>query len=433
MSMEALSEPAIVSGSGGKKDYSKIALIAAIAGLAVSVFGLYTGLDQENVRPFLGWLIAFSFWLSVGLGMLFLIMLFYLFDSGWSVVLRRPLEHALGGFKWLGLIFLPLLLVSVFLSGNGAILWKWMDPAYVLIGGGTVAEDPLYQAKAAYLNVPFFVLRSVIYFGIWIGLAAVLRHSSFSMDKDGDTRWTSRCRKWSAFGVIACAMTVTFASIDWFMSIEYQWFSTMYGVWFFSESMRSGLAVLVIICWFLSTRGALQGLFKPSHNYLLGCLMLAFTVFWAYISFCQYFLIYSANIPEETFWYNIRELSGAPGGDVKSSWWWVSMGLIFGHFLFPFFFLLWYKNKFGLRIVFISVWILVFHLLDIYWNILPGRYPAENPLGYGIRQFNISIWDISGLIGIGGLLVWAFLNDAKKTAPIPLRDPRIMESLTHHE
>ena len=433
MSMEALSNPAIAAEAGGKRDYTKFALIVAIAGLAISAYGLYTGIDHENARPLFGLLISFGFWLSVELGLLFLIMLFYLFDSGWSVVLRRPLEHALGGMKWLGLIFLPLLLISVLFSSNDAVLWKWMDPANILYDGGTVADDPLYQAKAAYLNVPFFVLRTILYFGIWIGLAAVLRKSSFSMDKDGDTRWTSRCRKWSAFGIIACSMTVTFASIDWFMSIEYHWFSTMYGVWLFSESMRAGLAVLVIICWFLTTRGALKGLFKPSHNYLLGCLMLAFTVFWAYIVFCQYFLIYSANIPEETFWYNIRELSYVNGESVKSSWWWVSMGLIFGHFLFPFFFLLWYKNKFGLRIVFISVWILVFHLLDIYWNILPGRYPAENQFGYGIRQFDISIWDLSGLVGIGGLLLWAFLKDAKKTPSIPIRDPRIMESLTHHE
>ena len=179
-----------------------------------------------------------------------------------------------------------------------------------------------------------------------------------SQDTDGDPKWSHMGMKISAAGIPAAAALLRFGAFDLFMSLEYQWFSTMYGVWYFASGMRSALAVTIIACFYLSSKNRpLNGLYKQAHQYDLACLSLAFTVFWAYISFSQYFLIYSANIPEETFWYVIREIN--PNTGEQSGWFWVSMGLIFGYFFFPFLYLLFYHNKInGPRLIFIVSWIL---------------------------------------------------------------------------
>lgn len=416
----------------GSSSLRKLSLIIGVVGIAIAAFGFYSGITAGNDRPLLGWLVGVAFWLSVLIGMLFLVMISYVFDAGWSVVIRRQLEHAIGGFKILLLAFLPLLAVVWFHSDPG-LIWKWLDPAYKLPSGETVAQDVLYKHKEIYLNKEFFTVRTLLFFGVFIGVAGLLRRHSFALDRDGDVRHVKAARVTSALGIFAVALATTFAAVDWFMSIEYHWFSTMYGVWYFSASMRAAVAMTIIGCFFLASRGHLRGIFRNSYNYEMGCIALAFTVFWAYISFSQYFLIYQANIPEETFWFNIREKN--PDGALNS-WWWVSMALIFAHFLFPFLFLLFYKNKVVVkRLLFISAWILVFHLADIYFNILPTKITNFDnpPLYYDVQQFGVTLWDVAIIVGLGGLLLWSFLRSAEKESPIPLRDPRILESLNHHE
>ena len=428
MSSEVTATTSAPAAAGGKKDLSTLALIIGTIGLIISLIGLLIGLRNADPRPLIGWLIGLSFWLSISIGMLFLIMLFYLFDSGWSVIIRRQLEHAVSSLKWLALIFLPLLFVCWFYQDDPGILWAWVNTDKILISGETVGSDVLYQAKSGYLNITFFSLRTIVFFLIWIGLAEIFRFSSYAMDRDGDLKHVRRCRVFAAAGIIITSLTVTFASIDWFKSLDYHWFSTMFGVWFFSACIWSSLAATVIICYLLQKHGYLKGILNNAHYYYLGCLMLAFTVFWAYISFSQYFLVYNANIPEETYWYNLREVN-ADGS--KNSWWWISLGLIFFHFFFPFLWLLWYKNKYGARIVFISVWFLIFHLIDLYWNILPGKIALES--GYMIRQFTISIWDVSMILGAGGICTWSFARSMKKAQAIPIHDPRILESTNAYE
>ena len=207
----------------------------------------------------------------------------------------------------------------------------------------------------------------------------------------------------------------------------------MYGVWFFAGSMRAALAVTVLTVIALASYGYLKGILNQAHRYLLGCLCLAFTIFWAYISFSQYFLIYMANIPEETFWFNIREINE---NGMKNSWWWVSMGLLFGHFFGPFLFLIFYNSKIRIKaLVFATIWILCFgHLCDLYFNILPGKVSdAGSILGYQIRQFSITPFDAASIVGIGGLVLWGFFQSMKKQEIIPIRDPRIQESIDYHE
>lgn len=431
-SSEALSNTPAAVGTEIPGNRSTLILIVGLVLIGLSGLGLLTGSEADPTRPFIGWIIGISFWLSILIGMLFLLMIWWMFDSGWSVVVRRQMEHAIGAFPYLALIFLPLILLSLINPVSTTVPWIWMDAQAMVAGGhGTVAEDVLYVSKAAYLDRIFFILRYVIYFGVWTGLALLFRRWSFSMDRTGDHGNVHRSRKLAALGLFLCAFATTFAAIDWFKSLSYHWFSTMYGVWFFAASMRAALSATVLALFYMGTReDGLKGILKPVHFYFMGCLMLAFTIFWAYISFSQYFLIYNANIPEETFWYNIREMNKDGG---KNSWWWVSMALIFLHFFVPFLFLLWHKSKFGTRLKFIAVWILVFHLLDLYWNIVPQKLATDSHGGYTVRQFGIGWVDVTMFLGVGAIVIWAFLKSAARHRPIPIRDPRIEESINCHE
>ncbi len=421
------------AASSGGRDPSLPLLIAGIVLMVISIGLLFTGSAADPARPFLGYLVAVSFWASILVGMLFLVMVWWLFDAGWSVIIRRQLEHFLAAFPVIGVVMVPLVALGV--AGSDAVAWTWMNLDAEVAGAGvTVAEDVLYLHKAPYLNTTFFVLRFILIIGVWVGLAHLLRQWSFRMDETGDHKYVHWSRRLSALGMFVLALVTTMASVDWFMSLNFHWFSTMFGVWFFSASMRAALSATVLVLFWQAARddgNGLKGIVKPAHFYLMGCIMLAFTVFWAYISFSQYFLIYNANIPEETFWYNIREKN--PDGSLNS-WWWVSMVLMFLHFFVPFIYLLFYKCKFGARLKFIAVWILAIHLLDIYFNVLPQKLPSDaNILGYEVRQFLPGLTDVTVFLGVGALVLWAFVRSTRRFRPIPVRDPRIHESLNCHE
>jgi hypothetical protein len=408
----ASSAAAPASGAG------MMPLVAGLAGIGITVVGFFVAGASKVAAS---WLIALTFFLTISLGMLFLVMIHHIFDSGWSTVVRRQLEHGIGTFKWLAVLFLPLILLSWFYQPD--LLWKWMNPAFdfASVGGhGTVGDDPLWVKKAAYLNMEFFTIRYVLFFGSWILLAAVFRRNSFSQDRDGDPRWTLSSRKWAAGGLFLAGLTSTFAAFDWLKSLEYHWFSTMYGVWFFATSIRAALSVAALICIYLIARQG-RGVIKTAHLYDIGKLMFAFTVFWAYITFSQYFLIWNANIPEETFWFNIRE---------HGNWWWVGMAILFGHFALPFIYLLSYKAKvIPARLAPVAIWILAFVLLDLFFNIMPFKKDAAgDPLPFGV-----SIWDVSALVGVGGIWLWSYIKSFGTAKLIPIRDPRIVESLQHRE
>jgi hypothetical protein len=403
---------------------SKVASIAFIVGSVsstVALFGLYQGVHNQEVRPLMSWLIGIGFWLSIAIGMLFLTQIWYVFHARWPTILRRQCEHFFAVFPVIFILFIPLLVVTY--TDQPGLLWKWLDGSNALPGHGTVGEDPIFTWKQPYLNHGFFIFRAVGIFATFVLVASLLRKWSFDTDKTGDIANTHKARRLSSVGLFICAGAATLGSIDWFKSLEYHWFSTMYGVWFFAASMRAALSYLLIISILSASKGSLKGILKQAHRYDIACMMLAFTIFWAYISFSQYFLIYNANIPEETFWYNIRE---------KNGWWPVSMLLIFGHFLTPFIVLLWYKTKVVVwRTVAVSAWILVFHIVDLFWNIIPGKIPTEG--GYIVRPFTISVFDFAAIIGIGGFCIWAYCRSIRKTEPIPIRDPNILKSIDYAE
>jgi len=419
-----------MAGDLKKKNWSLISLLVGLGCLSIAIYGLVTGWLGGDSRPWFSWLIAMAFWMSILIGSLLLIMITYVFDAGWSIIIRRQLEHLTGAFPIMALLFSPFLILAWF-SDNPGLVWKWMNPDIILHNGHAVAHDPLYIWKSAWLNLPWMTIRTGIYFGVFIGISQLLRKFSFSLDSDGNTKWVHRARKLSAFGIFAVGLGLTFAAFDWYMSLEYHWFSTMFGVWYFASSVRAAIAFTIILCFFLSTKGHLKGLYQRAHQYDLGCLLLAFTIFWAYISFSQMFLIYQGNVPEETFWYNLRLF--LQDGSGHNSWWYVAMSLVFLHFFVPFLFLLFYSTKVKVgRLIFIASWILVFHILDLYFNILPAEIMTES--GHWIvRGFSITLFDLAAILGFGGIIIWSFMRSASKVKPIPIRDPRILESLHHHE
>jgi hypothetical protein len=286
-----------------------------------------------------------------------------------------------------------------------------------------VRDDIAYVKKSAFLNLPLFTILTVAFYLFWWWISERLRKASFTQDVDGDPRWSSQNGKTSGFGIPVVGLMLTAAAIYWFKSLEYHWFSTMYGVWYFSDCMRAALSLGVVLMVWLYRRGDLKGILKTDHMWAIGQLMLTFTVFWAYVSFDQYFLIWNANVPEETFWYNIREF-----GD----WWYVSLFLVFGNFLLPFCLLLSYRYKVThVTARRIAYFILVVVFIDICYNILPALKDANgNPQPF----FSLNLlWSVAATAGIGGICMAAYLRSLATTKIIPIRDPRIGECLNHDD
>jgi hypothetical protein len=412
-----MNTPAISSSSASIATLASRFLVGGLIGLGITALGLFVSAPQAVA---LSYLVGVSFWVTTAIGMLLLILIHHLTDSGWSVVMRRQWEHSLAAFKWLFVLFLPLLISA---WKDPGLIWPWMDLGHVIHGGHTVGTDILYQKKSGFLNLHMFTGMTLAFFGIWVWLSARLRKASFNQDADGDPKWTFMNRKTAAFGIVLTALSLTFAAVYWMKSLEYHWFSTMYGVWFFANCMRAGMAFGVVITYWLYIRGDYKGIFNTNQLHCLTALAFAFVVFWAYVTFSQYFLIWNANVPEETFWYNIRE---------HGDWLWVGMLLLFGHFFVPFLFWLGYRNKAELKPALkISIWIATIILVDLCYNILPALKDAHGePLPF--LSLNL-LWVISSVVGVGGICVWAYLKSFPTTKIIPIRDPRIVESLTYHE
>ena len=400
------------------------ALAVGYAGLGLTVLGALIAPDRHGVA--LSYLVGVTYWTALAIGMLLLILIHHITDSSWSVVLRRQWEHGLAAFKWLFVLFVPLLVLAWIKPG---FVWPWMDKAHVLHGHGTVGTDILYLKKEGFLNLNTFTVMTLVFFASWVWLSARLRKASFTQDSDGDANWTFKNRVNAALGLPVAALTLTFAAIFWVKSLEYHWFSTMYGVWFFANCVRGALCCGVLIMVWLYNRGDYRGIANSNHFHSIGQLMLAFTVFWAYVTFSQYFLIWNANVPEETFWYNLREVNH---DGTTNQWWYVGLVILFGHFVVPFLALLSYRYKVTHRIIRrIAYWILAIILIDLCYNILPALKDGH---GDSLPFLSLNLlWVVTSVIGVGGVCVWAYLRSFPTTKLIPIRDPRIGECLSHHD
>jgi hypothetical protein len=413
--------PAESSASGAGK-----ALVIGLVGLALS--GISFLITPDAHAPALAYLVGLVFWTAVAIGMLMWTMIHHILDASWSVVIRRQFEHGMAAFPWLALLFAPLVIASA--MGSHDLVWPWMNPQHLVHGGPeTVSEDVLYVKKSGFLNLHMFIYMTAACFLIWSWLSARLRKASFAQDRDGDAKWTMINRKTSALGIVLTAITLTLASIFWVKSLEYHWFSTMYGVWFFANCVRAALGIGVLMMIWLLRRGDYKGVLNTNHFYSIGQLIFAFTIFWAYVTFSQYFLIWNANVPEETFWYNLREIHS---DGTANQWKWVGMLILFGHFLLPFLYLLSYKNKIiPWRLKLIVWWTLFTIVVDLCYNVLPALKDAHGD-ALPFLSMNL-IWVATSLVGVGGIFTWAYLRSLPTQKLIPIRDPRISECLTYHE
>lgn len=424
MSSPAATAPAALPAESVAPAASK-ALTVGLVGIALTAAGLLVPGKVSAVA--LSWLVGVTFWTAIAIGMLMLILIHHIFDASWSTVIRRQFEHGVSAFKWLALLFAPLVLATFLYQRD--LIWPWLNLGHEIHGGHTVGHDPLYLKKSGFLSPEMFIGMTVLFFTIWIWLSARLRKASFTQDSDGDIAWTFKNRFNAAIGLPLGALTLTFAAIYWVKSLEYHWFSTMYGVWFFANCARGALACGVLIMVWLWNRGDYKGILNNNHFHSIGQLMLAFTVFWAYVTFSQYFLIWNANVPEETFWYNLRELNH---DGTTNQWWYIGLVILFGHFFLPFFALLSYRFKITKPIIRrIALWILAVILIDIAYNIMPALKDSH---GDAMPFLSINLlFILTSVVGVGGVCIWAYLRSFPTAKLIPIRDPRIGESLTHHE
>lgn len=392
---------------------TKIVPVAGLIGLVgvvgTLVMGLVGAADMERAAH--AYLLNFWYFLTICFGGMFFVLVHYIVGARWSVVVRRIGEIVIGNFPLMALLAIPIVVVT--LLGDSSF-FRWADPH-------EADHNELVAAKQAYLNGGFFAIRVAIYFAVWTGLALLYGRASRRQDEGHDPAKHYRLRQIAAPGMIAFAVSLTFASFDFVMSLEPEWFSTIFGVYNFGAGALAFFCVLALFCLWLEKRGSLP--ITVEHYHDIGKFMFGFTVFWSYIAFSQYMLIWYANIPEETGFFIHRQ---------AGTWGVMGIVLIFGHFAIPFFGLMSRHIKRRRPLLgFWAVWILVMHFIDLYWFIMPAmhggaHHRAEHPVMTGIPFHAV---DFLCWIGFAGLFVAGIFRRAGTGNLVPVNDPRLEESL----
>jgi hypothetical protein len=369
-----------------------LGIIAAVA-LVLCVVGALVNPHQFSYS----WLFAFAFFFTLCAGCFFWTIVHYATDAEWTVVVRRQLENIAVLFGVLALFFVPILLLRRHLY------------AWIVIPPGHEAN---LDSKRAYLNFGFFLIRAIVFFAFFIVASQLLRRFSVRQDKDGNPQFTIWLRRVSFASLPLFALSLTFGAYDWMLSLNYRWFSTMFGVYIFAGAAGSSMALLVLVITALRQAGYLKDVVTIEHYHIMGKWMLAFCIFWAYIGFGQYMLIWYANMPEETQFFLTRN---------TQSWWALSMLLVIGRFFVPFAILLLRSiKKHPHQLSILAAWMLFMQMLDVYLVVLPALH------GTGVH---VSIWDLLSLIAIGATLAFIYLRLLPRSSLFPVRDPRLIESL----
>ena len=367
--------------------------LVAVVALVLCAIGAVVNPHQFSYS----WLFAFAFFFTLCAGCFFWTIVHYATDAEWSVVVRRQLENIAVLFGVLALFFVPILLLR-------RHLYAWM----VIPPGHEAALD----SKRAYLNFNFFLVRAIVFLGFFIVASQLLRRFSVRQDKDGNPQFTIWLRRVSFASLPLFALCLTFGAYDWMVSLNYRWFSTMFGVYIFAGAAGSSMALLVLVITALRQAGYLKDVVTVEHYHIMGKWMLAFCIFWAYIGFGQYMLIWYANMPEETQFFLTRN---------TQSWWALSMLLVIGRFFVPFAILLLRSiKKRPHQLSILAAWMLLMQMLDVYLIVLPALH------GTGVH---VSIWDLLSLIAIGATLAFTYLRLVSRSSLFPVRDPRLIESL----
>ena len=373
-------------------------LIVGVLGLAAAALGAFTDTDQF----FRSWLIGFLFCLGLALGSLGLLMLQHMSGGQWGLVARRVFEAASRTLPVVALMFIPLLF-------GIQELFLWARPE-------AVQADPVLTNKAPYLNVTFFIARAVIYFLIWLVCSTLLNRWSSEQDRGVAVTPADsvRFRTVSAPGLLAYILTMTFASVDWIMSLDPHWYSTVFGLLTVAGQALVSLAFAIAVLATIVPSGALGDWVGPRHFHDLGKLLLAFVMFWAYLAFSQFLIIWSGNLPEEIPWYLER---------MRGGWGVLALLLVFGHFALPFALLLSRDLKRHASVLSkVALVVIAMRLVDLIWLVAPtsGRH------GFPVHWMDVVI--PAGLIGVW---LFAFARQLRSRTALPLNDPYFKEALAH--
>jgi hypothetical protein len=371
----------------------------ALGAIALCLCGLF---GVRNLEQFFhSYLLGYVFWVSVPLGCAAILMLHHLTGGWWGYPIRRLLEASTRTFPLMAVLFVPVVL-------GMSHLYHWP-------GAASAEDDPagVLKFKRAYLSPSFFTLRAVIYFGTWLLLAYLLNRWSREQDRAGEPRLAKRLEGMSGPGLVLWGLTVTYSAIDWVMSLEPQWYSTIYGMVFMMVEMLVAMSFVIFVLRMLSGHEPVKDALSPGQFNDLGNLMLAFVMLWAYLSFSQFLIIWAGNLRDEIPWYKSRAFGG---------WGEVAVVLIVLHFAVPFFLLLQRGVKRRVRALSIVAGMMIaLSLVDVYWLMVPAyqKGPHVHPL------------DIFAVVGIGGVWIGTFLWQLKKWPLLPQQDPRFVGALEH--
>jgi hypothetical protein len=407
-----------------------IGVVLAVVGFAVG-FGLPApgGAFAEDADLWAGklwtsYVTGFMFALALGLGGLIFTLIQHLVRANWSVVVRRIAENVMFTLPITALAGIPILV-----WGDHAA-YSWTHVEHVM-------HDPMLKAKVAYLNESSATLRYVIYVALWSLMAFSMwswsRKSDVAKTQEEADELARKARWWAPIGVLVFALSMTFGAFDFLMSIDPHWFSTMFGVYYFAGLSVCFYSLMVIVVFLLQRGGMLEGVVTPEHYHDLGKFMFGFTVFWTYIGFSQYFLIWYANIPEETNWFMYR---------AHGEWYVLSLCIVFGRFVLPFFLLLrrgWKRDPNYL--VKMALLIVTMEFVDMFWLTQPGfahhaAHAAELAGAHAVAEYfhhHIPFTgnDVGFLAGFLGLFLATFGWSLKTAKLVPIKDPRLEDSLNH--
>lgn len=399
MSATATSETYTATGTPlpGMRQFG---MIAGVLGAVLGVAGFFMSGPEGIQRFFQAYLVAYTFWMGVVLGSMALLMVQHLSGGVWGLVLRRPFEAAVRTIPYMAVLFLPI-------AFGTHSLYEWSH--------AEAANDPIIQQKALYLNLPFFYARQAFYFIVWGTIGHLLTRWSTEHDRTGDPALVDKLGRISGAGLVIYFLTVTFAMVDWTMSVNPHWFSTIWGMLYIGGQGLSAFAFGICVLVMLSQTAPLNRVLTTHHFHDLGKFLFAFLMLWAYLSFSQFLIIWSANIPEEIPHYLDRW---------DNSYKYLSIFIIVGHFIVPYALLLsrdLKKNAGKLRII--ATWILFARIADYYWHVAPELHK---------EGLSIGLLDVALPLALGGIFMSLFVSQLTGRSLLPVNDPALDKALHHH-